>query len=249
MYLIALCDDEATELDQIESYLVSYKESKHTFDYKAKRFTSAEAMLDSVQQEGYTPDIMLLDIFMSGRNGIELAEEFRMLGYGIPIVFLTTSTEHALHAYGVDAIQYLVKPLSKQRFFHAMDAAVKQVRMKKDSQFVIKVAGGVRQISPDDIIYCESQKNYQALHLAEEICRSRMTAGKLWELLQGLPQFGQCGRSYIINMNHVVLVEREKIVMDNGSTIYIPRSKAVEFKKNYFAYYFECRDESKVFVD
>lgn len=65
-----------------------------------------------------------------------------------------------------------------------------------------------------------------------------MTAGKLWEMLEDYSQFGRCGRSYILNMNHIVSVEREEIVMDNGSTIYIPRNKAAEFKKIYFNYYF-----------
>ena len=166
----------------------------------------------------------------------------RRLGLGIPIVFLTTSTEFALKAYEVDAVQYLVKPLDGKRFFHAMDSAMGQIGKNKESQIVIKVAGGIRQIQPNDIVYCESQKNYQALHLIEVEYRVRMTAGKLWEMLQVYSQFGRCGRSYILNMNHIVSVEREQIVMDNGSTIYIPRNKVAEFKKDYFAYYFDFRE-------
>lgn len=69
-----------------------------------------------------------------------------------------------------------------------------------------------------------------------------MTAGKLWEILEEFCQFGRCGRSYILNMDHIVSVVHEKIVMDNGYTIYIPRNKATEFRKVYFAYYFDFRD-------
>ncbi len=245
MYSIALCDDEGKELDQIEGFLVSYQDRKQALEYRTERFTSAEELLQRIREEGYAPDILLLDIFMSGRTGIEAAKEVRKLGLCMPIIFLTTSTEFALEAYGVDAIQYLVKPLDGERFFHAMDSAIGQIRRLEESQVMIKVAGGLRQIQLDNIVYCESQKNYQIFYMTEEEHRVRMTAVKLWELLERFPQFGRCGRSYILNMNHILSVEREEIVMDNGRTIYIPRNKAAEFKKEYFAYYFDNREEMK----
>lgn len=243
MYSIALCDDEERQLDLIENFLSSYRERERVFEYKTERFSSAEALLQRVSEESYTPDILLLDIFMSGRSGIEAAEEVRRLGLDMPIVFLTTSREYALKAYEVDAVQYLVKPLDRKRFFHAMDSVIGYIGKRKKNQIAIKVAGGIRQIQPNDIVYCESQKNYQALYLESGEYRIRMTAGKLWELLEDYCQFGRCGRSYILNMNHIVSVEREEIVMDNGSTIYIPRNKAAEFKKVYFSYYFDFQDE------
>ncbi len=243
MYSIALCDDEIKELDQIEDFLASYQDRKQTLEYRIQRFASGEELLQRVREEGYAPDILLLDIFMPGKTGIEAAEEVRKLGMCMPIVFLTTSTEYALEAYEVDAIQYLVKPLDGERFFRAMDSAIGQIRRMEESQVMIKVAGGVRQIKLDDIVYCESQKNYQIFYMMGEEHRVRMTAVKLWELLERFPQFGRCGRSYILNMNHILSVEREEIVMDNGRTIYIPRNKAAEFKKEYFAYYFDNREE------
>lgn len=243
MYLVALCDDEERELDRIEDFLASYQNRKQEVEYKTERFSSAEALLQRVAEDRYMPDILLLDIYMSGKSGIEAAEEVRRLGLDMPIVFLTSSTEYALKAYGVDAVQYLVKPLDGKRFFHAMDSAMGQLIRSRENQIAIKVAGGIRQIQLDDIIYCESQKNYQVLYLKTGEYRVRMTAGKLWEMLEEFCQFSRCGRSYILNMDHIVSVEREEIVMDNGYTIYIPRNKAAEFKKVYFAYYFDFRDE------
>ena len=184
MYSIALCDDEIKELDQIEDFLASYQDRKQTLEYRIQRFASGEELLQRVREEGYAPDILLLDIFMPGKTGIEAAEEVRKLGMCMPIVFLTTSTEYALEAYEVDAIQYLVKPLDGERFFRAMDSAIGQIRRMEESQVMIKVAGGVRQIKLDDIVYCESQKNYQIFYMMGEEHRVRMTAVKLWELLE-----------------------------------------------------------------
>lgn len=239
MYSIALCDDEEKELERIENFLISYQAGKQEAEYKTEKFSSAEALLQRVRENGYMPDVLLLDIFMSGKNGIEAAAEMRRLGLDVPIVFLTTSTEYALEAYGVDAVQYLVKPLDSRRFFHAMDSVMGQIGKNRKKQIVVKVAGGIRQIRPDDIVYCESQKNYQIFYLTTGEYRVRMTAGSLWGMLEEFCQFGRCGRSYILNMDRIVSVEREEIVMDNGCIIYIPRNKAVEFKKVYFSYYFD----------
>lgn len=242
MYCIALCDDEEKELDRIEGFLARYQDRKKSMEYRIRRFTDAETLLGQVRKQSYIPDLILLDIFMSGKNGMEAAAEIRKLGFFMPIVFLTTSKDHALYAYEVDAIQYLVKPVEQDRFFHAMDFAMGRMEKRKESQIVLKVAGGVCQLEPDDIVYCESQKNYQILYLTNGLQKVRMTAENLWKILEKFSQFGKCGRSYILNMNHIISAEREEIAMDNKSTIYIPRNKAAEFKKAYFSYYFEQGD-------
>lgn len=241
MYRIALCDDEEKVLEQMEQFLASYQwegRRKQKPEYKTERFLNAEALLWKVREEGYSPDLLLLDIYMSGKSGVEAAEEMRRLGMGMPIIFLTTSTEHALKAYEVDAIQYLVKPFGQDRFFHAMDSAMGQIG-KKDIPLIFKSEGRMWQIQPDDIIYCESQKNYQILYLATEKYRVRMTAGKLWEMLEKFPQFARCGRSYILNMAHILSIEHAEIALNNGFRIFIPRNKVTEFKKVYFSYYFD----------
>ncbi len=240
MYSIALCDDDERELDIIEDYLTAYLKSNETDEYKIDRFKSAEELLERITEREYLPDLLLLDIFMSGKTGVEAAEELRRQECGTLIVFLTTSKEYALEAYGVDALQYLVKPLDEERFFHAMEIVFQQMKKAGEEQIVMKVAGGgIRQIKTDDIVYCESQKNYQMLYLDTEECRVRITAKEMWEMLEHFVQFSRCGRSYILNLNHVVSVEKEEILMDNECRIYIPRNVSAEFKKVYFSYYFD----------
>ncbi|GFI42788.1 transcriptional regulatory protein YpdB [Lachnospiraceae bacterium] len=238
MYFIGLCDDEERELDIIEDFLTAYLESKELDEYGIERFQSAEELLERIMEKEYNPDLLLLDIFMSGKTGVEAAEELRRQQCGTFIVFLTTSKEYALEAYGVDALQYLVKPLDRERFFHAMEIVFQQMK-KTEEQIVMKVAGGgIRQMKPDEIICCESQKNYQMLYLETEECRVRMTAKELWEMLEHFTQFRRCGRSYILNLNHVISVEKEEILMDNECRIFIPRNVSAEFKKVYFSYFF-----------
>lgn len=239
MYLIALCDDEESGLDRMEELLAQYQNTTDFPEYRTLRFQSAEALLKHMEKEDCTPpDLLLLDIFMEGKTGIEAASAMRKLGKDMPIIFQTMSTDYALDAYEVDAIQYLVKPLDQKKFFHAMDTAFGQ--MQKESQIVLKQPGGIRRLWPDEIIYCESQKNYQILYLEkEEECRIRMTTRELWEILEKSSQFCRCGRSFILNMNHIVSLERAKVYMDNDKKIYVPRNKAAELKQMYFSYCFD----------
>lgn len=242
MYTIALCDDEETGLEQMERFLAEYKEKTGSPEYETQHFQTGEALLECIEKGECTPDLLLLDIFMPGKNGIEVAQGIRRCGKNMPIIFQTMSTDYALNAYELDAIQYLVKPLDQKKFFHAMDNALEKIQKGKEHQILLKQPGGVRRLRPDEIIYCESQKNYQILYLEKEECKIRMTAGELWGILEKSPQFGRCGRSFILNMNHIVSLEREMVLMDNNKRIYVPKNKTAEFKQVYFDYCFNEMD-------
>ena len=242
MYTIALCDDEEEGIKQIERFLAKYKEKTGSLEYKTQHFQSGEALLEYIESGECAPDLLLLDIFMAGKTGIEVAQAIRRCGKNMPIIFQTMSTDYALNAYEVDAIQYLVKPLDQKRFFHALDNAFGKLRKEKENQILLKQPGGVRKLRLDEIIYCESQKNYQILYLEREECKIRMTAGELWGILEKSPQFGRCGRSFILNMNHIVSGVREMVLMDNNKRIYVPKNKTAEFKQVYFDYCFSNID-------
>lgn len=239
MYQIALCDDIASELEKVETLLEKYKEINSMLRYKLNRFEDAQLLIDKIIDKNYLPDLLLMDIVMKEKTGLEAVREMREEGYDIPVIFLTTSTEYALEAYQVDALQYLVKPLDKKRFFHAMDIAFEVIKKVEKNFIVIKTSNGLRQIHPDQIIYCETQKNYQILHLEGEQIRVRMTSGELYEILGAFPQFLKCGSSYVLNLNHIISMNREEIHVDNGDKIYLPRNRVTEFKKKYFAFYFD----------
>ncbi len=237
MYQIALCDDMASELMQAEELLDAYGKKHPELKYQTEKFENAQKMLVSIKEKG-KPDLLLIDVFMPGETGIEAVRKLRGEGVDTPVIFLTTSREYALEAYQVDALQYLVKPLEKEKFFHAMDLAFETLRKEGREPLVFKTSGGLKQITPDQIIYCEAQRNYQILFLKEETVKIRITGGELYRILQGFSEFLRCGSSYIINLNHITAVDREEICMDNGSRIYVPRNKATEFRKMYFSFYF-----------
>lgn len=246
MYVIAICDDETRELDKMEEFIKAYqrmREDNMAFDYRTERFESAESLLYQICEKGFLPDFMILDIFMPGETGMDAVKKLRKKGCRVPVAFLSSSEQFALDAYGVDAVQYLVKPLEREKFFHMLDIFCEMLGEKQQDKekkcIMVKATDGIRKIGLGNIVYCETQKNYQILHLEDEECRVRMTSGKMHELLGKYRQFSKCGSSYIFNVEHIVTVDREKIYLDNGNRIYIPRNRVVEFKESYFSYYFE----------
>ena len=93
----------------------------------AKGFECADELLYMVKEENYMPDMILMDIYMPEKMGIDVAKELRGIGNEAKIIFLTTSREHALDAFGVGAVQYLVKPVWEKELFPVLDRFLKDI--------------------------------------------------------------------------------------------------------------------------
>lgn len=102
MYQIAICDDEKEQVHITEQMLAQYLESHPKADFRVDRFDNADALLNLIADEAYLPDLILMDIYMPDKLGIEAAKELRQMGNHCRLVFLTTSREHALDAFEVE---------------------------------------------------------------------------------------------------------------------------------------------------
>ena len=136
MLKIAVCDDEQLYLDKTHAMLEQYA-AEHDVEITAEAISNPSALLDSIEA-GERHDIYLLDIYMPGVSGMSVATDLRSKGVRSPIIFLTSSTEHAVEAFGVDATHYLLKPYTQQHFFTAMDKAVQRISAHSADSIVLK---------------------------------------------------------------------------------------------------------------
>ena len=127
---IAICDDEKEFCDSAERMLKLYMEDKG-LPFQADVFNVPSELVD-MTEKGTIDDIYLLDIYMPGVTGMSIATELRSRGVKSPIIFLTSSTDHALQAFGVDATHYLLKPYTKDNFYVGMDKAMQSITSHKD---------------------------------------------------------------------------------------------------------------------
>ena len=236
MIRIAICDDEKIYLDKIKSILGQYETQKGLlFDIHA--FSSPSELLDKIES-GEEYSIYILDIFMPGITGMSIATELRNIGVESPVIFLTSSPDHALEAFGVNATHYILKPYDKDLVFFAMDKALHEIGMMHPEGIMLRVDGGYQNVLAKNIIFSEADDNYQRIHLVnEKYLYIRITMGDLYEQVSALKGFFKLGRSHIINLKHVVKFTSNKILMTGDKELSIPKGAVADFKKAYFDYF------------
>ena len=231
MYHIALCDDEESELDKAENMLKSYQEQNRECSFSIERFISADDLLWKVKENEYMPDLLLMDIYMPRKLGIEAAKELREMGNECRIIFLTTSKEYALEAFRVDAVQYLVKPVSEEELFSVLNKLLGSMFEEQKKYLLLRIDNRNRRIAMRDIVYCEAQKKCQCIYLSDG------TQFLLRLMLSGYKEFVKAGISYIVNLEHIESLNAQELQMDNGRTVYLPRGSYQSLKEQYFSYY------------
>ena len=236
MLKIAICDDENLYCQEAERMLQCYLEEK-AVPCQADAFDVPSELLDLTEQ-GTVYDVYLLDIYMPGITGMSIATELRSRGVKSPIVFLTSSTDHALEAFGVDAVHYLLKPYTKDHFYAAMDKAMQRISTHKDDTIVLKVDNEYRSIPVSRIVYCEAEDKYQRIYLGkDEKLLVRISGTELYKLLSEFDSFYHCGRAHIVNLNHISRVTSSGAVFKNNMQLSLPHTVLAGLRRAFFDYF------------
>lgn len=240
MYLIALCDDEAAELDKTEWMLRRYAERHPGAEFLIERFGGADELLDRIREQKYMPDIILMDIYMPEKLGIEAAYELRSMGINGRLIFLTSSREHALDAFDVEASQYLVKPVSEETLFSVLEKMLGDMEAARRKYLLLRIEGRIQRVAVDEIVYCEAEGKTQFLYLSNGgYYELRRTMAEIYEMLACYREFVRVGVAYIVNLDHVENLNTQEVQMDNGKKIYLPRGSYQPLRERYFGYYCE----------
>ncbi len=173
----------------------------------AEMFESAVKASKWLQE--HTADLIFLDIEMPGINGIEFA---RQLPKSSLVVFTTAYSDYALDSYEVEAIDYLVKPIRRERFEKAVEraatyrsllAAAAEVAPAPDLEFIIvKSERKYVRVKLDDILYVEGLKDYVIIHLPDRRAVTRMIVKAMEDMLPA-ERFLRISKSYIVNKSKI----------------------------------------------
>lgn len=215
-------DDEPHALRQLAEYIeaVPYLSLEGTFEsaFDAYNFLHDNAI-----------DLIFVDINMPDMNGIDFVKS---LSKNVKIVFITAHSEFAYEGFQLDAADYLLKPISftdflksankvNERYFQ-QNSSLPEIHQNRDYLF-IKSEYRVIRINFKDIKYIESKREYVKIFLeGSEPITTLMSIKKLEETLPG-NMFMRVHRSFIVNLDKITVVERNRIVFDNK--VYIPISE------------------------
>lgn len=148
---IAVCDDDPLMLEQLSLYLNEYrKKSGDTFEIFY--FSSGEEMLSGLP-EGI--QLLLLDIQMSGLNGIETARRLRKEHDRLLIIFITSNVQYALEGYEVHAFAFLRKPVQYSAFHRHLTEALAQLDISRRSIITFPLSSGAFTFDCKGLIYVE----------------------------------------------------------------------------------------------
>ena len=223
---VAICDDEYEQTAYMKS-LVSKWADDNNNKITIEIFDSAENF-KSVWSENKTFDILLLDIQMSGQNGVELARDLRKTDEKLIIIFITAVSDYIQEGYDVAALHYLIKPVNTEKLYAVLDKAVKNLIKITNAVFIPADDGDIKVLL-DDIIYIESFDHFIEIVTIHEKLTVKMPMYKLESNLDS--NFTRCHRCYIVNLKYIKKITRTEITLDSNETIPLSRRLYAEINK------------------
>jgi len=207
-----LVDDEPLARQLLESFISQVPEMHCIGSYQ----TAVEAFAALHQ---HPVDVIFLDIEMPGITGLNF---IRSLKTNTKVIFITAYTEYAVDAFEIDAIDYLVKPVTFERFLKAVqkisvakiEAETSYSRIPEITYIFLKVDRRLIKVDLSSIIYIEGFGDYLKVHTSNQTYITYMTMAKLESLLPA-SKFIRVHRSTIVNTDFIQFIEGNFIKVNN----------------------------------
>lgn len=235
---IAIVEDDVQEKTRLCEHLDRYARA-HGAEFQATWYASGEAFLS----ERRSVDLVFLDIDLPGGiNGMEAAQLLRAYDTETPIIFVTNLAQYAVRGYAVDALDFMVKPVTYPDFELRMNKAMRVLSRRTDQMIVIHGAKGDRVTAVGDICYVEISNHDLVWHRATAPVRGDMDEverGTMKQAEAELPEelFCRISNSCLVNMAHIELVRHDAIVTDTGVTLYYSRARKRAAMEKIAAYF------------
>lgn len=210
-YKIAICDDEPNQIESIASIAASWSAQSGNA-CEIRTFASAEAFLFEYEEDK-AYDILLLDVEMKNMNGIELAKRIRRDNHRAEIIFITSHFEFVGEGYEVDALHYLIKPISAEKLTQVLTKAAEKLSVEPPS-VIISCEGETVKLYESDILYVESFLHYIVIHTKDKEYKIKQNISVFEDKLSG--DFYRIHRSYLVSLKHITRISRTSVNI--GST-------------------------------
>lgn len=226
---IAIVDDRPEELNRILQIT-----KKALPQAKLFTFPSGEAFLETWKPGEYV--LILLDIFMDGILGIDVARKVREDDKDVRLIFCTTSNEFACESYEVGANYYLQKPISESSFAKMLE----MIRLDhyEENRFITLPDG--QRIVLRNITYTEYYNHSIIIHSKKrDDLQTRMSQTEWETLLAEHPFLSSCSKGIVVNFYEADRIENGMFLLKNGDSVPISRRKSKEIAEAFAHFRFE----------
>ena len=204
MIKIAVCDDDRTVRESIVKALQRY-ERDNSMEFEILEYAAADAMLVSYPAE---LDLILLDIYMPGIDGMDAAKAIRRFDQDVCIIFITTMYQRAIEGYKVRAFGFIRKPVSYGEFSHEIGDAVRNIERSRQTTlarvlYAIGIPGG---------------------EIREYRCPIR-------DLEDDLGKYGffRCHASFLVSVDSIQEIRKTDILLKDGNVVPISQRRKKAF--------------------
>lgn len=219
MVRIALVEDEESYRKELLEYLKRY-EAESGRRFRISVFTDGDEITAGYKADY---DLILMDIAMRFMDGMTAAEQIRKLDSEVVIIFITNTPQFVMKGYTVDALDYVLKPVSYFAFSQRIDRAIERMSKRHVRYLSVPIKGGVRKLKYSDILYVEVRNHDLLYHTREDSILSRGTLAETEEHLDNT-QFYRCNKCYLVNLDYVDGLENNDVIVA-GERIEVSRAR------------------------
>ncbi len=225
MFTAAIVEDRNEDASLLQAHLKRFCDETGE-DFRATRYDDPASFL-AAQAGGF--DLVLMDIDLPGMNGMECARRLRETDSGATLIFITNLARYAVHGYEVNALDFIIKPVTYPVFSMKLKRAVNSIRRSREQYLNLNIKGGLVRIEVSRVYYLEVMRHYITYHTEQGNFVVRETLKAAEEKLTGC-HFARASVSHLVNLQHVRLLMNGCIHMADGD-IYLSRSHKQDFMK------------------
>ena len=225
MTKIAICDDDPLCLSGIQNLILLRGECTLP---ELRTFSGSSDLTSAIMEDGYLPDIAVLDIVMPGDSGIELAKQLNLICPSCAIIFLSSHLSLATEVYEIRHSYFVLKSQAEGK----MGAAIKRALEERVSRehIYIRYDGTELLLPASEVLFME--RKLKKTLVVQMSGQEYLVSAKPEELLQQLriSSFVRCHQSFWVNLDHIRSMGRGSFLLTSGQEIPISRSRRAESK-------------------
>lgn len=234
MIKIALVEDNAECADIVKEFVARYKQD-HNEDIELKWYTNGLDFIDEFAV-AHDCDVILMDIEMPHIDGIATSHKLREIDSSVPLIFMTVMAQLAIKGYEVDAMDFMVKPITYFNFALKLQKAIAMRR--RDNSLVMRLLdneGGKEYIVSSDVYYIESIAHKCIFHTKKGEFYRYVSLSELEATLAEC-KFLRCNGSYLVNPAYITKVKSDSVIIAD-TEIPVSRAKKKEFMEKVMTYF------------